>query len=322
MSASHPQALPRGLLVLERGWLSSNQVVFTEGETTSVVDTGYFTHIDQTLRLIDDALDGRPLDRIVNTHLHSDHAGGNAALQRRYRQVHTTIPPGLQAAVTAWDEHALSYRPTGQTCKRFGFDDTLTVGGQIRLGLHDWTVLPADGHDADMVMLWCEREGVLISADALWQNGFGVIFPALNTPPPDDAACFEAQRHTLARIEALQPRWVIPGHGAPFGGKAGGQAVRAALQAAHSRIDWLMEDPRRHAQVALKGLVAFTLLDRQRMAMTEVAQLIGEGLMSQPGFAAHLNQPPLVLAQSVAEQLCRAGVAQLDAQGTLCAVPH
>jgi glyoxylase-like metal-dependent hydrolase (beta-lactamase superfamily II) len=308
--------LPRGMAVLERGWLSSNNVVFTEGEATAVVDTGYFTHIDATLALVDQALGGRALERIVNTHLHSDHAGGNAALQRKYPGVHTTIPPGLQEAVTTWDDEALSYRPTGQRCEPFSFDATLAVGGTVRLGSHDWQVLPADGHDAHMVMLWCEREGVLISADALWQNGFGVIFPALDSLPPGDVACFEAQRRTLGLIAQLQPRLVIPGHGAPFAG----EAVGLALQAALSRIAWLAEDPRRHAQVALKGLVAFTLLDRQRMPMGEVAALIGEGLMSQPGFAAHFNEPPAELATWVAAQLCRVGAASLGSDGALLAV--
>lgn len=313
--ASHV-SLPRGMRVLERGWLSSNNVVFTEGQATAVVDTGYFTHTDQTLALVDQALGGRPLERIVNTHLHSDHVGGNAALQRCHLGVHTTIPPGLQEAVQAWDDVALSYRPTGQHCERFAFDDTLAVDGTVRLGLYDWQVLPADGHDAHMVMLWCEREGVLISADALWQNGFGVIFPALDALPPVDAACFEAQKRTLHLIESLQPRVVIPGHGAPFEGAAVGRAV----QSAQSRIDWLAEDPKRHAQVALKGLVAFTLLARQRMPLSEVAALIGDGLMSQPGFAAHLaGDSPLALAHGVAEQLCRVGAARWGEQGDLLA---
>ncbi|HEY9024504.1 MAG TPA: MBL fold metallo-hydrolase, partial [Burkholderiaceae bacterium] len=74
-----------GLTVLERGWLSANQAVFAAcGDApTTVVDTGFCAHADQTLALVDHALGGAPLGRIVNTHLHSDHCGGNAALQRR-----------------------------------------------------------------------------------------------------------------------------------------------------------------------------------------------------------------------------------------------
>lgn len=297
-------SLPPGMAVLERGWLSSNNVVFTQGDAHAVVDTGYRNHVPQTLALIDQALGGDPLHHIVNTHLHSDHAGGNAALQARYPQVRTTIPPGLSEAVKAWDDVALSYRPTGQLCDRFVHDDTLTVDGTVRLGPYDWSVLLADGHDADMVMLWCETQGVLISADALWQNGFGVLFPALN----GDLGAFAAQDQTLELIEQLAPRLVIPGHGAPF------TEVDAALQTARSRLNWLAQDPRRHAQAALKGLLAFTLLDRQHMPQQDVIDLIDHGLMSQPGFKAAFEEAPPELARWAVEQLTRVGVARWDGQ--------
>jgi len=297
-------SLPPGMAVLERGWLSSNNVVFTQGDAHAVVDTGYRNHVPQTLALIDQALGGDPLHHIVNTHLHSDHAGGNAALQARYPQVRTSIPPGLSEAVKAWDDVALSYRPTGQLCDRFVHDDTLTVDGTVRLGRYDWSVLPADGHDADMVMLWCETQGVLISADALWQNGFGVLFPALN----GDLGAFAAQDQTLELIEQLAPRLVIPGHGAPF------TEVDAALQTARSRLNWLAQDPRRHAQAALKGLLAFTLLDRQQMPQQDVIDLIDHGLMSQPGFKAAFEEDPPELARWAVDQLTRVGVARWDGQ--------
>ena len=46
-----------------------------------MVDTGYCIHAEQTLALVEAALQGAPLQRIVNTHLHSDHCGGNALLR-------------------------------------------------------------------------------------------------------------------------------------------------------------------------------------------------------------------------------------------------
>jgi hypothetical protein len=36
--------LPDSLLVLERGWLSSNNIVFLEGEQAALIDSGYVTH--------------------------------------------------------------------------------------------------------------------------------------------------------------------------------------------------------------------------------------------------------------------------------------
>jgi glyoxylase-like metal-dependent hydrolase (beta-lactamase superfamily II) len=73
--------LPPSLRVVERGWLSANNVVFMDAAGASVVDTGYCTHAAQTVALMEHVLQGLPLARIINTHLHSDHCGGNAALR-------------------------------------------------------------------------------------------------------------------------------------------------------------------------------------------------------------------------------------------------
>ncbi len=69
--------------MLERGWLSANNIVLMGPDGTALVDSGYHTHAAQTVALVGHALAGRPLDRLVNTHLHSDHCGGNAALASR-----------------------------------------------------------------------------------------------------------------------------------------------------------------------------------------------------------------------------------------------
>ena len=66
---------------LERGWLSSNNLLILDSEGASLVDSGFWTHADQTIQLVKTLLQGRLLDTLVNTHLHSDHCGGNSALQ-------------------------------------------------------------------------------------------------------------------------------------------------------------------------------------------------------------------------------------------------
>ena len=77
-------AVPASMHILERGWLSSNNVLFIGRDDTALVDSGYLTHVPQTLALVEHALGERRLDRVLNTHLHSDHCGGNAALKARY----------------------------------------------------------------------------------------------------------------------------------------------------------------------------------------------------------------------------------------------
>ncbi|MBI3384063.1 MAG: MBL fold metallo-hydrolase [Aquabacterium sp.] len=295
--------LPDRIRVLERGWLSSNNIVFLDDDAgASVVDTGYVTHIDETIRLIDEAREGRPLRRIVNTHIHSDHAGGNARLKALHG-CEVWIPPGEADLVDAWDEDALSYRRTSQQCPPFSYDALIHPHDTLRLGGEDWTVLPAAGHDHAMVMLWCAHLGILLSADALWQKGFGVIFPELAGIPG-----FAQQKATLELIGQLKPRLVIPGHGAPFSGAA----VDAALMAAHSRIDWLMEEPRRNSDNALKVLLAFKLLEAQRLTVGELTELVRTSLQGNVAMQAHYPHDPEAMAGFMAEQLVRAGAATRD----------
>ena len=254
-----PQAGPgsdpwAGLTVLERGWLSSNNIVLhgAPGEGATLVDSGHLVHAEQTLALLDHALQGEPLARLVNTHLHSDHCGGNATLQRAHG-VPVWIPPGDAAAVRAWDEDALSYRATGQLCERFHADAVLQPGQVLSVNGRHWQVLAAPGHDPHSVMLFEATHGVLISADALWENGFGVVFPEL-----DGVAAFDEVAATLDLIAALPVRAVIPGHGAPFTDVAG------ALARARARLASHVATPTRHARFAVKVLIKYHLMEVRR----------------------------------------------------------
>lgn len=251
--------LPEGVTVLERGWLSSNNIAITGSQHCALIDSGYCTHSAQTLLLVESALQGRALDLLVNTHLHSDHVGGNAALQARYPALHTLIPPGHADSVAAWDEAQLSYRATGQNCPPFRFDATLQPGTELRLGDLTWQVHAAPGHDVHSVILFEPQSRTLISADALWERGFGVVFPELDG---DDA--FHEVAQTLDVIEALQPALVMPGHGAPF------TDVAEALARARQRLDGFVADPARHLQHAAKVLLKFKLLELQSVSLGDL----------------------------------------------------
>ncbi len=123
-------SFPDGMQVFERGWLSSNCILFEDDAGSTLIDSGYVTHAEQTLAMVLHALESHrnpKLRRVINTHLHSDHCGGNAALQAR-GGVETWIPTHSVAAVEQWDEDALSYRFTDQPCPRFAADRALVPG--------------------------------------------------------------------------------------------------------------------------------------------------------------------------------------------------
>ena len=54
----------QGIEVLERGWLSSNNVLIGDDAEATLVDSGYATHAVQTESLVRHALRGRRLTRL------------------------------------------------------------------------------------------------------------------------------------------------------------------------------------------------------------------------------------------------------------------
>ncbi len=254
--ASQVPPLPAGVTVFERGWLSSNNVLICGEAGCAMVDSGYSTHSAQTLALVAPALNGRSLDLLLNTHLHSDHCGGNAALQQTYPHLQTHIPPGHAEFVQNWNPHALTYTPTGQICPPFRFDAVLQPGTDIQLGDTPWQVHAAPGHDPHSVILFEPVSSVLISADALWERGFGVVFPEL-----EGADAFGAVADTLDLIEALAPAVVIPGHGRVF------TDVGPSIAFARERLRGFQANPAKHIQHAAKVLLKFKLLETQSQTL-------------------------------------------------------
>lgn len=250
--------LPAGVLIFERGWLSSNNILFRGSESSVLVDSGYATHAEQTVDLVAGALRGRPLDILLNTHLHSDHCGGNSALQAAYPDAITLIPPGQAHLVSPWNPVALTYIPTGQLCPQFGFTSLLAPGGEIELANRLWQIHAAPGHDPHSIILFEPQSRTLISADALWENGFGVVFPEL-----EGSSAFDEVAATLDMIERLSPRTVIPGHGPVFGYRP------KVLTSARQRLNAFISNPGRHAHHAAKVLLKFKLLEQQQLRFVD-----------------------------------------------------
>lgn len=290
-----------GLSVFERGWLSSNNVVLhgCPGEGAVLVDSSHCTHAEQTVALLRRALGGERLALLVNTHLHSDHCGGNAALQRAHPGLRTEVPPGGHAAVRDWDESRLSYRAAGQRCERFAVDGVLAPGSTLARGHRRWQVIGAPGHDPDAVMLFDAAHGVLISADALWENGFGVVFPELDGEPGfDDVAA------VLDAIERLPVQVVIPGHGAAFTDVAG------ALARARSRLASWRADPAKHVRHAAKVLIKYHLMEERAEPLAELlAWAAATPLMAgMHARAGHRHAPdPAAWALALVEDLVAQG---------------
>lgn len=304
----HEHPALAGLAVFERGWLSSNNVlVQAAGDETgaTLIDTGHVTHAAQTEALVRHALGGARLARIVNTHLHSDHCGGNAALVRAFGAT-VWIPPGHADAVRAWDEAALTYAAAGQLCERFPAHGTIVPGGAVEAGGRRFEVIAAPGHDPHSVLLFDAANGLLISADALWEQGFGVVFPEIEGEPG-----FDDVGAVLDAIAALPVRLVVPGHGAPF------TDVEGALARARARLASFVADPGRHARHAAKVLLKYHLMELREQGEDALRRWAA----TTPLFLALWDRHGRVHADS-AEGWCERLVGELVASGALRRAHH
>ena len=294
-------SLPPQIQVLQRGWLSSNNIVVQEQDSCTLIDSGYVAHAAQTLQLLAHALGGKPLAHLINTHCHSDHMGGNAAVQRAYG-CRISVPAGEAAAIAAWDETSLLLRYTGQSAERFRHDDTIDAGDSLRLGGLEWEALAAPGHDMNALMFYAREARILISGDALWENGFGLIFPELLGQPGG----YAATRATLEAISRLDIDTVIPGHGAPFGD------AERALATAFARLDAYERDPAKLARHGLKVMLSFSMMIQGKMALAELPRFL-EGI---PIYAAinrrFLDWPESELRNYLVQDLQRAGALKLE----------
>jgi glyoxylase-like metal-dependent hydrolase (beta-lactamase superfamily II) len=307
-----PPMLPDSLRVLERGWLSSNNILCFDGahpdSNATLIDSGYVTHAAQTVALLERTLGGRPLTRLLNTHAHSDHIGGNAAVAAAFGCA-VIVPAGIDATIAEWDEEALLLSPLGQSAARFRHDATIADGDALEMGGLYWTALAVPGHDMDALAFHNPEKRLLISGDALWRDGFGVIFSEL-LGHPDDAGGLKAARETLDKLARLPVDVVIPGHGAPF------VDIEESFERAYRRLAAFERSSERLARHALKVMLAFALLERRRLARRDLPAFLASLSFCQSVNARYLGQEPATLAEWLANELIRAGTLK-DEDGVL-----
>ncbi len=250
--------LPASLHFVQGGWLSANFFVIS-GDKPMMIDCGHASMVGQTREALERATSLRfeHIDTLVLTHPHSDHAGGAHALQEAGATVRAHRE--TMRRVNAWDERSLWVSYAKQEHRRFTVREPLQEGEELDCGGWTLRVLHTPGHAGGMVALYCPEHRTLLSADVLWENGFGPLIPF--TEGMDVIA---DQRASLEVLGTLDVEVVLPGHGPAFSDFEG------ARKRALSRLDAYEDDPRRMARASCKAILIHHLYEARGHAEADL----------------------------------------------------
>lgn len=270
-----------------------------DGDGVTVVDTGINSDdsVAAWKALIDGPLAGRPIRRVLVTHMHPDHVGLAGWLCRRHdapllmtraewlyvrmliADRRDETPPEMIAfwRAAGWDDAQVaeaSARGWGNFARlvarlplgfvRLKDGDTLTVGGR------DWQVVTGSGHSPEHACLVDHDRRVMIAGDQVLPRISSNVSLTVSEPEGDPLGDWLA---SIEKLRALpDDLLVLPGHGEPFRGL---HARLDALAAEHrERLDSLAEA----LETPMRAVDAFSLLFRRPVDGLMLGMATGEAL--------------------------------------------
>ena len=248
-----------------------------DGAGWTVVDTGM--HTEPTLAawhgFFGGALQGRPVTRVIATHMHPDHIGMAGWLTQKFNctlwmtqleYLHCrvlTADTGRKApddAVAFFQKAGWSAGAIEAYRGRFGNFGKyihalpesyrrITDGETLRIGAHQWRVIVGTGHSPEHACLYCPERQLLISGDQ--------VLPRISSnvsvhPTEPDADPMRQWMASLAKLKHEVPDdvLVLPAHNDCFRGlHARLDYLAASQERALDRLRKTLREPKRAVDV-------------------------------------------------------------------------
>ncbi len=280
-----------------------NLWLLEDGDGWTVVDTGIRDEAtaDAWEQLFSGPTAGRPIRRVIVTHLHPDHIGLAGWLVRRFGvELWMTRTDYLMCRALAFDTHDEVPEEGTRFYRAAGFDDAaledykirfggfgrniyplpnsyrrMQEGELIGIGGHSWEVVVGRGHAPEHACLWCREANLFISGDQ--------ILPRISSnvsvfPTEPEGNPLQDWLDSCAKLKALLPpdTLVLPAHNEPFRGvKLRLQELIDGHESAMEKLTALCAEPQR-------AVDCFPALFRTRITSGNYMMATGESL-------AHLN---------------------------------
>lgn len=223
-----------------------NLWLIDDGDSWTVVDTGM--PLDDTKaawrRIFDERLGGRPVNRIIVTHMHPDHVGNAGWISRKFpgASLHMSRLEYISCRMLVADTGREAPPEAIDFYRRAGWDDDaietyksrfggfgrgvsrmpdayirLEDGDTVEMGGQAWTVITGAGHSPEHVCLHCPALGLLISGDQLLPriSSNVSVFPSEPEADPLTEWLDSCQKLIDAVPEDVL---VLPAHNEPFHG--------------------------------------------------------------------------------------------------------
>jgi len=280
-----------------------NLWLLEDGDGWTIVDTG--VHIEESEKVwaktFSETMDGKPVNRVIVTHLHPDHVGCAGMLCDKFSaDLWMTREEYLMCRILVADTGRMApdagnnfYIGAGfakdalhHYQKMFGFFGKfvspipesyrrVTAGDEITIGENQWKIIVGRGHSPEHACLYCEDKNMMISGDQLLptiSSNVSVYPTEPNANPLHDWMTSLADLKNAIDEDVL----VFPAHGKPFRG-------------AHERLDALIaEHEDGLAELydccaePIRALDAFPVLFKREINDTNLIMATGEAI-------AHLN---------------------------------
>ena len=222
-----------------------NLWLIADGPGWAIVDTGINTEETKALwgRLFAEALDGKPVTRLICTHFHPDHMGLAGWLAERLGiELWTTEGEWQHAHQAIADRPGTFHDDLLDFYRRIGFANVeetiksgrpksyrelvtpvpdrfhrLADGMEITLGGRRWRVIIGRGHAPEHACLYCAELDLLIAGDQVLPKISPNVSLWPQEPEADPLALYLASLGKIRR-EVPDTALVLPSHGLPFRG--------------------------------------------------------------------------------------------------------